>query len=166
MTNKSTGPRTADGKNKVSRNAVTHGLRATKWLEPQEQQSFDAMVSELEAEYQPETATEHLLIERLATAVTKMRRLQHVEDAWYAKERYLKASGHHISASLDRDRKVPAELIKGTAIPDIKLLDLLARYQTTLDRQISKTIGELMVLVDRRRAVPRIEAATPSTPTI
>jgi hypothetical protein len=41
---------------------------------------------------------------------------------------------------------VTLEEVQAAAMPDIRQVDLLSRYQTTLDRQLSKSIGELMVL--------------------
>jgi hypothetical protein len=144
---KATGPTTPAGKAKVSKNALTHGLRARKWLTTEEQEDFAALMQDLVNEYQPQTATEQLMVERIAVGMTKLRRLQQVEDAMYAKARLESTRSNMIrSEPLDR------QLIVDAAMPPIKVLDTLARYQTSLDRQISKTIGELLVLQDRSKA--------------
>lgn len=63
----STGPKTAEGKQAVSRNNFRHGLagvfRLVSWEDPAE---FDDLVSLLRAEHQPQTPTEQILVERMA----------------------------------------------------------------------------------------------------
>jgi len=151
-----TGPATSHGKSKVSRNAVKHGLRASKWLSEDEAADFAYLQGALEQEHRPQTATEHLMVERIAMAVTKLRRLQQVEDALYAKARW-----EVDNPFLSGGRKPP--MAKEAAMPPVKALDTLNRYQTTLKRQISKTIGELLVLIDRRPQAeeePSVRTAT------
>jgi hypothetical protein len=143
-----TGPITAAGKQSASRNAIKHGLRARKWLTPQEQEDHAQLIHDLLGEHQPKTATEHIMVERIAMGMTKLRRLQQVEDAMYARERYDREQ-----ATLPSSRRLPADLLADSAMPSIKVLDTLSRYQTSLDRQISKAIGELMVLKERARTV-------------
>ena len=46
-----TGPTSPAGKAKVSRNALKHGLRASKSLSPQEQKDFEALAANLYTEY-------------------------------------------------------------------------------------------------------------------
>lgn len=83
-----TGPTSPKGRHKVSGNAHKHGLRAQKWHTPEEKSDFVALAQELVAEYQPATATEWLMVERIAMGMSKLLRLQAVEDAMYAKARW------------------------------------------------------------------------------
>lgn len=142
----STGPRTPAGKKNVSRNALKHGLRATKWMSEEEESDYHAILTALAQEHDPQTPTEELTIERIAMGMTKLRRLQRVEDAMYAKARW------EIRNPIADFPSRRAPMAEDAVIPPIKLLDSLARYQTTLERQISKAIGELLVLKDRRMA--------------
>ena len=142
-----TGPATPKGKSRVASNAVKHGLRASKWMSADETADYNYISAALEEEHQPQTATERLTIERIAMAMTKLRRLQRVEDAMYEKARW-----DVDNPFLPSGRKPP--MAKEAALPPIKVLDTLNRYQTTLERQISKSIGELLVLKDRRLDVP------------
>ncbi len=57
-----TGPTSKAGKEKSSRNATKHGLRASKWLSVTEQLDFEQLMADLEAEYQPSTATQRVLV--------------------------------------------------------------------------------------------------------
>ena len=144
-----TGPTSEAGKATSSRNATKHGLRASKWLSPKEKADFEALVTDLEAEYQPSTATQRILVERIATCVGKLRRLQGIEDALFVKARAHDADWeyrfHPENAAHNIDR------IEAAAMPPSPQLDTVVRYQTTLDRQLSKAIGELMVLKDREK---------------
>jgi hypothetical protein len=139
-----TGPTSLRGKHKVSGNAVKHGLRARKWLSPEEEKDFSTLTRNLVAEYEPTTATEWLMVERIAMGMTKLRRLQDVEDAMYAKARW--ETANPIGGL---SRRIDSELAAECSMPPIKILDTLARYQTALDRQISKAIGELILLKNK-----------------
>jgi hypothetical protein len=64
---RSRGPVTAEGKARSSRNAVRHGLCAPAILAPGEDpEAFAALLADLRAEHAPRTASEALLVERLA----------------------------------------------------------------------------------------------------
>jgi len=64
---KSTGPRTDDGKSRSSRNNFRHGFTGAFSVLPGENQSeFDQLLESLNAEHQPTTPTESLLVEGLA----------------------------------------------------------------------------------------------------
>ena len=139
-----TGPTSPAGKAKVSRNALKHGLRASKWLSPDEKCDFEALAKDLYEEYQPSTATQRILVERIAMCMSKLRRLHSIEDALFHKARIAAIEVHskfHFHTS-----DITSEEAQASAMPELKQVDVLARYQTTLDRQLSKSIGELMVL--------------------
>ena len=139
-----TGPISAKGKAKVAGNALKHGLRSNRWMFPDEQLDFEALVADLEAEYNPSTATQRILVERIALCTTKLRRLHTIEDV-----RFHKARVDDVSDLLKRypnSSAVKVQQAEAGALPPLPFLDTMARYQTTLDRQVSKAIGELMVL--------------------
>lgn len=64
---RSGGPSTSAGKRRSARNAVKTGVAVDYWLEPAEQDEYDARVTALTAEYAPVSATVQMLIERLAS---------------------------------------------------------------------------------------------------
>lgn len=139
-----TGPTSPQGKAKVSGNAVKHGLRSNRWMSPDETESFETLVADLEREYQPSSATQRILLERIAMCTTKLRRLHLIEDA-----RFFRAREDEVRTKLARYPSSSAlnlEQVEAGALPPLALLETLSRYQTTLDRQLSKAIGELMVL--------------------
>jgi hypothetical protein len=81
---KSTGPRTAKGKTRASRNALKYGLLAETVVirspySSEEQSDFDSLLADFVAEHQPRGLTEETLVERIATAYWRLRRVQQFE---------------------------------------------------------------------------------------
>src|SRR5579863_2840775 len=81
---KSTGPRTPEGRAAVRLNGVTHGLTAkTLILKGESEEDFKALFESLEAEHQPTTPTEEILVADLAMATWRRRRLYNMEAGYY-----------------------------------------------------------------------------------
>jgi len=77
---RSTGPRTAEGKARVAQNAITHGLLSEKALLPDEDpQALEALAEAMRAAWKPEGAQEDLLVDWMIQALWRLRRLGHVE---------------------------------------------------------------------------------------
>ena len=82
---KSTGPRTAEGKSRSSLNALRHGLRARTIILPAEDpEEYQALLGSFEAHYQPENPPEYSLVEEMANAEWKLRRVEGLERDLYA----------------------------------------------------------------------------------
>ena len=64
--NYSSGPKTGKGKAVSSRNSLTHGLTARRWLDTNEQSLFDQTVAEFSADFEPQSSIERVLISKLA----------------------------------------------------------------------------------------------------
>src|SRR5687767_100523 len=72
---KSTGPRTPEGKQRVSANAVQHGFYASKFTIPGEsQEEFEALSAEFMAEYRPIGPVETSLVHQLTLAHSRIMR--------------------------------------------------------------------------------------------
>src|ERR1700689_3775458 len=81
---KSTGPRTPEGRAAVRLNGVTHGLTAkTLVLKGESEDDFKALFSSLEAEHQPAAPTEEILVADLAMTTWRRRRLYKMESGFY-----------------------------------------------------------------------------------
>ena len=124
----STGPVTPDGKARVSRNALKHGLTSQRLVvRPDEEEEFAALRDSLAAEIEPETALEAVAFDELLHA------------AW----------------NLRRFRRLEAEASQGT-LEDLKnpdtsaLLDRLGRYQARAQRAYSRALAELRSLQTNR----------------
>ena len=82
---KSTGPRTPEGRAAVRLNGVKHGLTAqTLVLKGESESDFTGLLDSFEAEHEPATPTEETLVMQLAMAAWRLRRLYHAEAGFYA----------------------------------------------------------------------------------
>jgi hypothetical protein len=82
---KSTGPKTPEGRAAVRLNGVKHGLTAeTIVLKGESQADFTNLLDSLEAEHDPVTPTEEALVAQLAMATWRLRRLYHAEAGFWA----------------------------------------------------------------------------------
>ena len=83
------GPVTKKGKQVSSRNAISHGLTAKKWINPEERESYQDFNSALIDDYQPQTVMESTLIEKLADIKVRLERFHCAEDHlfWLAREK-------------------------------------------------------------------------------
>jgi hypothetical protein len=141
----STGPKTPEGRARVSQNALRHGLTAKHLvIRPDEQEEFDSFQHELLAELNPQGPTEATVYQDLV----------------------------HASWNLQRLRRLEAESSLGTIddLTDAKtaaVLDRLSRYQSRAQRAYYKALKELRILQTNRalRATnlpPQIAAAPES----
>ncbi len=81
----STGPKTEAGKEKVSRNAVKHGLTSSRlFIRPGEQEEFDAFQQNLHKSIAPDGAPEDDLYARILHASWNLRRLRELEEDLFA----------------------------------------------------------------------------------
>src|SRR3981081_1450530 len=77
---KSTGPKTPEGKAAVSMNALRHGLRARTVVLPGEnREEFDQLCDDLEVEWHPQSRTEQFYVEQMAVSQWKLTRMEVVE---------------------------------------------------------------------------------------
>jgi len=82
---RSTGPRTAEGKARVAQNAITHGLLSEKALLPDEDpEALEALAEAVRAAWKPEGAQEDLLVDWMIQTLWRLRRLGHVEAGIFA----------------------------------------------------------------------------------
>src|SRR4029077_15159795 len=74
---KSTGPKTPEGKAAVSMNALRHGLRARTVVLPGEnREEFNQLCDDLEVEWRPQSRTEHFYLEQMAVSQWKLTRME------------------------------------------------------------------------------------------
>lgn len=94
---KSTGPKTRAGKANSSGNSVAHGLLGRELIIPGEnREEYQAMFEQLVSEFEPFGLLETTLVERIAVAIWRQRRLIRVESARVT----MRGAG---SSSLDAD---------------------------------------------------------------
>ena len=129
---RSTGPRTAEGKAAVSRNALSHGLSARAVVLPTENETdFQELCGGLEAEWHPQTTTERFLLEQMAVVQWKLARIETLETALLAgrskpaaKDRSLEQFSRHqnrLRRAWQQSLKALLALRKAREIPAQKL---------------------------------------------
>jgi len=145
-----TGPKTSAGKITSSRNAIKTGIHVSGWIDSTEESEYQDLFNNLCLEYNAQTTTLLLQVERMATTMVKMRRLQKIEAALFQKARGLaemRAQERQLIPALASPNIECTMLVAQlAAMPDMDRLASLQRYQNSLDRQLSKMIGELRVL--------------------
>src|SRR5712691_8274498 len=84
---KSTGPKTPEGKAAVSMNALRHGLRARTVVLPGEnREEFNQLCDDLEVEWRPQSRTEHFYVEQMAVSQWKLTRMEVGEISIFKKD--------------------------------------------------------------------------------
>jgi hypothetical protein len=122
---KSTGPKTPEGKSAVSMNALRHGLRARSVLLPGEDPTeFHQLCDDLEVEWHPQSRTEQFYVEQMAVSQWKLTRMEVVE----------------VNIFKDADG----------ASKQFSLLDRLWQAQCRLERSFSRAQRELQRLQNSR----------------
>jgi hypothetical protein len=144
---KSTGPRTPEGRAAVRLNGVKHGLTAeTIVLKGESQADFTNMLDSFEAEHHPTTPTEEALVVQLALANWRLRRLYHQEAGFYTSK--LKTL-----ASIQKDLNLDDAGRMGHAAGwSESTLDLFNRQEGRLERTFYRALHELQRLRKEREA--------------
>lgn len=79
-TKRTGGPKTAEGKARIAKNAVKHGLSATSLLDEQQIKLVAQFIKELTQYYKPNSPLEKMYIERIAQTRAKLQRFSEVES--------------------------------------------------------------------------------------
>jgi hypothetical protein len=142
---RSTGPRTVEGKARVSQNAVRHGLTARHpVVRDDEREEFAALRDGLAAELDPQGAVEEVVFQQILLAAWNLQRFSRIEA--------------EVSMGTLEDFTDPAT---------VAVLDRLSLYQTRAQRTWSKGIAELRILqtnraLRARKLEPEEEAEVPA----
>lgn len=106
---KSTGPRTAAGKLAIARNGLKHGiLSKSLFLDDENPQDFAALYADLEAALRPVGALELALVEKVAAALWRQRRLVRAETALIERDRRPDAMAYQVGGRIGRDILSPS----------------------------------------------------------
>jgi hypothetical protein len=136
-TNRSTGPRTAAGKQRSSQNAITHGLTSrSPVLATEDPAAYDAQCRGFFAEYQPATPTETQLVQELADTAWRLNRIPALEAALF-----------------DRAANPPSEQarIDFDIVDAHRALATLGLHYARLSRQFQKVVDHLREIQAERR---------------
>jgi hypothetical protein len=133
------GPKTPEGKAKVSINALKHGLYAEKLILPDEDpRAFESLAERLRDVYQPDGADEEEIVDQLILLRWRLRRPARVETGLFAG-----SDGTLADAFARHERTFTA----------------LSRYEASLERSFHKNLETLERLQAERKALQ--QAQTP-----
>src|ERR1700685_2916219 len=153
---KSTGPKTQEGKDKSRRNGLQHGLTAkTCMLEDEDPEALVDLLNEIREKFNPQDTDEDFLIERMAKARFKYNRIMPIEASIFnlrlvvdkAPPPLMEAQGE----TCQRAWAYMRDANGGNA------LSKLSRYETTLLRESARPRQEL-------EKMQKIRAARPTPP--
>jgi len=123
---KSTGPRTTEGKLTAGQNALRHGLCSNfALIEEEEDEEVQALLHALRDEHQPFGATEEILVYKMA-------------HHFFSQKRAEALMTEHLSTPDDGERNT-------------RELSLLMRYHATADRGFNKCLADLRKLQKERK---------------
>ncbi len=164
---KSTGPRTATGKKRVSMNAVKHGF-FSKWLLIQHrdgkesQDEYDDFYADVRKHFQPIGWLDELWVEKIAVWSWRLRRLIRCESGQI--DRALAGHSYELQQSRADDLAEPESAPSSNPemdamtdhlfLPEKEELDKLLRYEAMINRQLNHAIAELERLQARRNGGP------------
>jgi hypothetical protein len=165
---KSTGPKTAAGKKRVSKNAIRHGFYS-KWLLVQHQDGkesqaeYDELYANIVEHYQPVGWLERDLVDKIAAWSWRLRRVIRYESGQIA--RALAEHSYELQQSKADDLAEPGSAPSSNReldamsdhlfLPEKDELDKLLRYEAMINRQLNHAIAELERLQARRKGDPR-----------
>jgi hypothetical protein len=144
---KSTGPKTPEGRAAVRLNGVTHGLTAeTIVLKGESETDFTNLLNSLETEHDPLTPTEEALVVQLAMATWRLRRLYHQEAGFYTCQ-LQSLVGMQKDLNLD-----DAGRMGHAAAWSESTLNMFNRQEARLERTFYRALHELQRLHKEREA--------------
>ncbi|MFC1633871.1 hypothetical protein ACFL5Z_03450 [Planctomycetota bacterium] len=181
---KSTGPRTAEGKAAVAKNATKHGLFANKDVVISENQAdFDAFRDEMLAELAPAGTMESILAQRIVSLTWRLKRAERMQNEMvdakirreinctYPKLSETLVTGKPLSAK--GGSKYSKECYDDLALgyiamwdfTEARALERLSMYERRFEASLFRTMGEFKKLQRVRQSEDNEKnSAIPSTP--
>ena len=151
---RSTGPRTPEGKAVSSQNALRHGALSTQVILPNEDPgAFAELRQQLTARRAPDDPVEEVLVERVIVSAWRLRRDVRMEASVIA-QRTSEATAT-LAESHRRGDPLATALIRAATGADT--LSKLSRYETKHERGLYRALHE----PERRQAARRGDAVPP-----
>jgi len=159
---KSQGPKTPEGKEKSSQNAVQHGFTSQSVivLACESQRQFDEIMNEFKEIHQPANAAELDLVEEMVACRWRIRRLWGIETFLMDAEILNQESQFPNDAD---NRAYMARAFKSLS-DDSRSLALAARYQSRLHRTYNQAYAILRELQQTRESKPPVSPLQPADP--
>lgn len=160
---KSRGPVTAAGKANSSRNALIHGLTASRAvvLDYERREDFHQLLAEYRQTHRPATPAEHALVDRMAAAQWRIQRLWTIETALLDTEIVRRRPRVELVFP-DADEAQELALAFRSLADESRALALATRYEAHLSRTHDRAQAALRKLQSTRTA-QATEAASQTT---
>jgi len=163
---KSTGPRTSEGKATVAQNALKHGLRARHAvIVGEDPGQFETHRDQLLAELAPQGPLESALAHRAVGLTWRLQRAERLQnqafDALHAKETTgpLARLTQSLRPPTDSDPDLTLGRVVAKDFASTRVLDRLLMYERRLEHSLYKTLAELR----RLRLLRQLDAPTEDT---
>ena len=151
---KSTGPRTLEGRTTSSMNALKHGADAASLVIPGEDPAeYDRVVADYRSDLRPATALEHFQVDIMIRSYWQRRRLERIEAKLYCE---LLAEG-------DTPGEIDVKILRDSATG--KLLRKVWSQIASLERASTRALAEIRRLRrERAQEAAQQEALCPEPP--
>jgi hypothetical protein len=151
---KSTGPRSAEGKAASSQNALKSGIDAqSQIIRGEDPAALDALAAQYLLDHQPQSASERALVDILIDSEWTLRRLRKTEAQLW--EFDLAAISHENTKSYNRDNLTPDDQVLGVAFTRSRqTFARLERRRESLQRVYHRTLHDLRAVQDSSAQVP------------
>lgn len=135
---KSTGPKSLEGKALVSQNALKHGILSKELILPWEKTTdFESLELEINEYFRPLGAMEKLLVDRLTALTWRLKRIGQIETGLYSRNRYEtlvnEATQHLQNCTITQKQKILEEI-------DGKLNPRIIRHEDLHQRSLDKIL--------------------------
>jgi hypothetical protein len=148
---KSTGPRTAEGKARSCLNHLIHGLTAQGLLPGESPETLAAIQESLRDQFHPQGAAEEILVERMANSYFRLGRFTGVEAELLQRDPAEDASGW------DSERHPYSQTTENFTGQARRLLNL-GQYESRLERAFDRALRELIHLQTFRAKQAKAQA--------
>jgi len=147
QTNRSGGPQSADGKARSSRNAIKHGITSDKMfvLQNENPAAWAEMLDMCVEQFRPSTRYEHSIVEEIASAKWRLKRLWIIENTLLDIE--MDNQAEEFAETYEQaDEAVRRTLAYRGLADNTNTLELLHRHQTRLERARDRAVKSLVDL--------------------
>lgn len=153
----STGPRTEHGKAASSANAIAHGLTSKQAvLRGEDPSVYNAFVREMQTCLKPIGERERAVFDEYVLSLWRLQRCRRTETA---------VLDECIQTLTEADRNLTPDQALARVFTDAayqKKMSLFLRYQSAIERAVTRSLKELTALqAERRQAEAETEAAQP-----
>jgi hypothetical protein len=172
---KSTGPRTAQGKTAVSQNALKHGLRAEQTvIQGEDPGEFEFYRDRMLAELSPAGAMESTLAQRVVGLAWRLRRAERIQaevfDALLAHDdsplaKFTRSvQARAFAGDHNADAEAPTALGRAVVrdFANTRVLERLTMYERRIEHSMYRTMAELQRLRLLRQLDPPPQKQAPS----